>query len=104
MRNAQQMRDLMPEVVVNNILSEFEKKAVDAAKRNQTEVRLYQVIEQAGWPASHEIHQFVYEQKPTDLMLKVVARLKEAGYSVKAHYSESQFVDMDIIVSWEAKA
>ena len=56
MRDAQQMRALMPEVVVNNILSEFEKKAVDAAKRNATEVRLYQVIEQAGWPASHEVH------------------------------------------------
>jgi len=102
MRDAQQMRALMPEVVVNNILSEFEKKAIDAAKRNATEIRLYQVIEQAGWPASHEIHQFVYENKPTALMLKVVARLKEAGYSVKAHYFEGQFVEMDIIVSWEA--
>ncbi len=102
MRDTQQMRALMPEVVVNRILSVFERKAVDAAKRNATEVRLYQVIEQTGWPASHEIHQFVYEKKPTELMLKVVARLKEAGYSVKAHYSEGQFVDMDIIVSWEA--
>ena len=104
MRDAQQMRALMPEVVVNNILSEFEKKAIDAAKRNATEVRLYQVIEQAGWPASHEIHQFVYEKKPTELMLKVVARLKEAGYSVMPYYSESQFVDMDIIVSWGIKS
>ena len=102
MRDAQQMRALMPESVVNNILSEFEKKAVDAAKRNGAEVSLYHVIEKAGWPAAHEIHQFVYEKKPTELMLKVVARLKEAGYSVKAHYSEGQFVEMDIIVSWEA--
>ena len=94
----------MPEIVVNNILSEFEKKAIDAAKRNETGVRLYQVIEQAGWPASHEIHQFVYGKKPTDLMLKVAARLKEAGYLVQAHYSESQFVDMDIIVSWKEKS
>ena len=104
MRDAQQMRALMPEIVVDNILSEFEKKAVDAAKRNATEIRLYHVIEQAGWPASHEVHQFVYEQKPTELMLKVVAKLKDAGYSVKAHYSEGQFVDMDIIVSWASKA
>lgn len=104
MRDAQQMRALMPEVVVDNILSEFEKKAVDAAKRNATEVRLYQVIQQAGWPASHEIHQFVYEKKPTELMLKVVSKLEEAGYSVAPHYSEGQFVDMDIIVSWKNKA
>lgn len=102
MRDAQQMRALMPEVVVNNILSEFEKAAIDAAKRGATEVRLYGVIDQAGWPASHEVHQFVYEKKPTDLMLKVTARLKEAGYVVMPHYSEGQFVDMDIIVSWKA--
>lgn len=104
MRDAQQMRALMPEVVVNNILNEFEKKATDAAKRGATEIRMYGVIDSAGWPASHEIHQFVYEQKPTELMQKVVARLKEAGYSVMSHYSESQFVDMDIIVSWKVKA
>ena len=104
MRDAQQMRALMPDVVVNNILAEFEKRAAEAAKRGQTEIRLYQVIEGAGWPASHEVHQYVYERKPTDLMQRVEARLKQAGYQVKGHYSESQFVDMDIIVSWDDKA
>ncbi len=104
MRDAQQMRALMPEVVVNNILSEFEKQAFEAAKRGATEIRMYGVIDKAGWPASHEVHQYVYEKKPTDLMQRVVARLKEAGYLVMPLYSEGQFVDMDIIVSWKAVA
>jgi hypothetical protein len=94
----------MPEAVVNNILSEFEKQAAEAAKRGATEIRMYGVIDKAGWPASHEVHQYVYEQKPTDLMQRVVARLKDAGYLVMPFYSEGQFVDMDIIVSWKAAA
>ena len=101
MRDAQQMRSLMPESVVNHILTEFEKRAAEAAKQGQTSIRMYGVIEGAGWPASHEIHQYVYERKPTDLMKKVQARLEEAGYKVSPLYEERQFVDMDIIVSWE---
>lgn len=104
MRDAQQIRALMPEAVMENILSEFEKQAVEAAKRGATEIRMYGVIDKAGWHASHEVHQFVYERKPTELMQKVAARLKEAGYLVTPFYSEGQFVDMDIIVSWKGKA
>jgi hypothetical protein len=100
MRTAQQMKNLMPESVVEAILTEFEKSAVDAAKRGANSVRLYGIIDRAGWPASHEIHQYVYEKKPTDLMKKVESRLIESGYKVKALYQELQFVDMDIIVSW----
>lgn len=102
MRDAQQIRALMPEVFVENILSEFERQAAEAAKRGASEIRMYGVIDKAGWPASHEIHQYVYEKKPTELMNKVAARLKEAGYLVMPYYSEGQFVDMDIIVSWKA--
>lgn len=102
MRDAQGMRALMPEAVVNNILTEFEKRASEAAKRGNTSIRMYQVLEGAGWPASHEIHQYVYERKPTNLMKKVQAKLEEAGYKVAPFYEERQFVDMDIIVSWEA--
>ena len=102
MRTAQQMRTLLPTAVMDNILSEFDKQAADAAKRGATSIRLYSVIDQAGWPASHEIHQYVYEKKPTELMKKVQAKLEEAGYAVTAFYEERQFVDMDIIVSWEA--
>ena len=102
MRTAQEMRNLMPESVVEAILAEFEKSAVDAAKNSRNSVRLYGVIDRAGWPASHEVHQYVYEKKPTDLMKRVESRLVEAGYKVTAFYEERQFVDMDIVVSWES--
>jgi hypothetical protein len=100
MKTAQQMRNLMPESVVEAILTEFEKEAIDAAKRGATSLRLYGVIHRAGCSASHEIHQYVYKKNPTDLMKKVESRLVEAGYKITAFYEQRQFVDMDIIVSW----
>ena len=103
MRTAQQMRALSPEIVVDNILSEFEKTAVEASKSGRTSIRLYQIIERAGGSASNEVHMYVYERKPSDLMKKVEARLVEAGYKVSALYEERQFVDMDIVVSWAAE-
>lgn len=106
MKTAAEMRALNPKFITDAILKEVENKIEEMARTGQTSLRF-------SIATSHPnrfkmINNWVYApvvDSPEGVMMaSIVRELEAAGYTVKAHYEDRQFVDIDIIISWDVLA
>lgn len=99
MLTAKQARELMPKRKISTLLSEvFEKIEINAAA-DRDSARISSLIsdeERFAWIAD-----YVYHGKKDGTIGLLIAELTKLGYTCTNVYEERQFVDMDVIVSWE---
>lgn len=97
MLTAEQARAMMPSYRIEALTKEVCQGIEIQAANDQKECRISGLLsndEKYEW-----ISEYVYHGK-LGVMSQLVDRLKELGYTCSKLYTESQFVDMDVIVSW----
>lgn len=98
MKTAAEMRALNPKYAAVNILTELEKSILFATRQGWTEVRLSSAITH---PDRFTWIQSWINSLDCPIVENIITELRDAGYKVDPFYEERQFVDMDIIISWE---
>lgn len=99
MLTAEEARKLMPKNKIAVLLEEVLNGIRAAAEMDKHECRLSGLLsdkDRFEW-----IRQYVYVGKNDGVAGKLIKELHDLGYKVRTLYEERQFVDMDIIVSWE---
>lgn len=100
MKTAAEMRALNPKYAAKAIIDELERSILFATRQGWTEVRLSRAIthsERFSWIQSW------INDIDCPMVESIIGELREAGYKVSDFYEEKQFVDMDIIISWDGQ-